>query len=70
MTTREREVTAYMLGVIKGALEPDAGTTQREQGQAAVRLLLSILDGSHGAASHATRGRTRKARETSDEVSS
>lgn len=68
MTTREREVTAYMLGVIKGALEPDAGAAQREQGQAAVHLLLSILDGSHGAASHAPRGRPRKRAAVSEEV--
>jgi len=60
MTAQEREVAAYMLGVINGALEPDAGAGARERGQAAVRILLTILDGSHGAASHAPRGRQRK----------
>jgi len=39
---------AYLLGVIKGALESDAGETSRAQAQAAVKRLLEVLQGRRG----------------------
>lgn len=61
MTTKDREAATFLLERILIGLSPSASPTQTAAGRAACTLLIDVLDGSHGASSHAPGPRRRKA---------